>query len=178
MNAGWRDALTWSPWLTGAARWMSECAGCGRDCRSATGAPRTPGALTAHRALGIAIRRAGPRGDAGAALGVPEGLPVVIGAGDRPCEVLGTGALDTLPMVSWGTTANVSVPVDAVPTPLLPTTAKWGQRRHVSARSPPSTEFELGPQPDSHRLARVRLRVTGGVLGGLAEQGVAVPRTA
>ncbi len=44
-------------------------------------------------------------------LGIPAGLPVVIGAGDRPCEVLGTGADLERPMVSWGTTANVSVPV-------------------------------------------------------------------
>jgi sugar (pentulose or hexulose) kinase len=35
---------------------------------------------------------------------------VVIGAGDRACEVLGTGATGPVPMVSWGTTANVSVP--------------------------------------------------------------------
>jgi len=44
-------------------------------------------------------------------LGLTAGIPVVIGAGDRPCEVLGTGATDSSPMVSWGTTANVSVPV-------------------------------------------------------------------
>jgi xylulokinase len=44
-------------------------------------------------------------------LGIPAGLPVVMGAGDRPCEVLGTGADLERPMVSWGTTANVSVPV-------------------------------------------------------------------
>jgi xylulokinase len=35
---------------------------------------------------------------------------VVAGAGDRACEVLGTGASPRAPMVSWGTTANVSVP--------------------------------------------------------------------
>jgi xylulokinase len=44
---------------------------------------------------------------------------VVAGAGDRACEVLGTGASCTAPMVSWGTTVNVSVPhpgpVDALP---------------------------------------------------------------
>jgi xylulokinase len=39
------------------------------------------------------------------------GIPVVIGAGDRACEVLGTGSSEAWPMVSWGTTANVSVPV-------------------------------------------------------------------
>jgi len=49
------------------------------------------------------------------ALALPHGVPVVIGAGDRACEVLGTGASMSVPMVSWGTTANVSVPVDASP---------------------------------------------------------------
>ncbi len=44
-------------------------------------------------------------------LGLRAGLPVVIGAGDRACEVLGTNASASWPMVSWGTTANVSIPV-------------------------------------------------------------------
>jgi xylulokinase len=43
--------------------------------------------------------------------GVPVGVPVVVGAGDRQCEVLGAGATQARPMVSWGTTANVSWPV-------------------------------------------------------------------
>jgi xylulokinase len=43
-------------------------------------------------------------------LGIDPGAVVVIGGGDRACEVLGTGARDQKPMVSWGTTANVSVP--------------------------------------------------------------------
>jgi xylulokinase len=51
------------------------------------------------------------RADAASVLGIPAGLPVVVGAGDRACEVLGTAASLTRPMVSWGTTANVSVPV-------------------------------------------------------------------
>jgi xylulokinase len=46
-----------------------------------------------------------------AELGLPGGIPVVIGAGDRACEVLGTASSASWPMVSWGTTANVSVPV-------------------------------------------------------------------
>ncbi len=50
---------------------------------------------------------AGPAGE----LGLRVGVPVVIGAGDRPCEVLGAGSSPSWPMVSWGTTANVSVPV-------------------------------------------------------------------
>jgi xylulokinase len=36
---------------------------------------------------------------------------VVLGAGDRGCEALGVGATEKRPMVSWGTTANVSVPL-------------------------------------------------------------------
>ena len=53
----------------------------------------------------------------GAELGLRPGIPVVIGAGDRQCEVLGSGASEESPMVSWGTTANVSVPVHERPVP-------------------------------------------------------------
>jgi xylulokinase len=53
----------------------------------------------------------------GAELGLKPGIPVVIGAGDRQCEVLGSGASEDHPMVSWGTTANVSVPVHERPVP-------------------------------------------------------------
>ena len=53
----------------------------------------------------------------GAELGLRPGTPVVIGAGDRQCEVLGSGASEDIPMVSWGTTANVSVPVHERPVP-------------------------------------------------------------
>lgn len=55
-----------------------------------------------------------------AALGLHQGTPVVIGAGDRQCEVLGTGASAAWPMVAWGTTANVSVPVSSRPQPVPP----------------------------------------------------------
>jgi sugar (pentulose or hexulose) kinase len=48
-----------------------------------------------------------------AELGLRPGIPVVVGAGDRQCEVLGAGASLERPMVSWGTTANVSVPTGA-----------------------------------------------------------------
>jgi len=57
-----------------------------------------------------------------AELGLPSGIPVVIGAGDRACEALGTRASETWPMVSWGTTANVSVPVPRLPHPMDGTT--------------------------------------------------------
>jgi xylulokinase len=55
--------------------------------------------------------------EAAAATRLPAGIPVVIGAGDRPCEVLGAGSSETRPMVSWGTTANVSLPVATRPVP-------------------------------------------------------------
>jgi xylulokinase len=48
-------------------------------------------------------------------LGIDPGTPVVIGAGDRACEVLGAGATVDRAMVAWGTTANVSVPVGRLP---------------------------------------------------------------
>jgi xylulokinase len=54
----------------------------------------------------------------GAELGLRGGIPVVVGAGDRACEVLGTAASTDRPMVSWGTTANVSIPVDDFPAAL------------------------------------------------------------
>ena len=53
----------------------------------------------------------------GAELGLRPGIPVVIGAGDRQCEVMGSGSSEDHPMVSWGTTANVSVPVHERPVP-------------------------------------------------------------
>ena len=51
--------------------------------------------------------------DAAAELGLAPGCPVVLGAGDRACEVLGSAATSARPMVSWGTTANVSWPLEA-----------------------------------------------------------------
>ena len=43
-------------------------------------------------------------------LDLPPDAVLVLGAGDRACEVLGTGASTATAMVSWGTTTNVSVP--------------------------------------------------------------------
>jgi xylulokinase len=63
-------------------------------------------------------------------LGLPAGTPVVAGAGDRACEVLGAAASVARPVVSWGTTASVSVPVDGLADP-LPTgiaVTRGGQR--------------------------------------------------
>lgn len=58
------------------------------------------------------------RPEAAEELGLRAGLPVVVGAGDRPCEVLGAGASPSRAMVSWGTTANMSVPLPAWPDPI------------------------------------------------------------
>lgn len=60
------------------------------------------------------------REEAAQALGVPAGTPVALGAGDRPCEVLGSGAGSGRLMVSTGTTTNVSAPVAALPAGLDP----------------------------------------------------------
>lgn len=49
--------------------------------------------------------------EAMAALALGSSTAIVVGAGDRACEVLGVGASPTMPMVSWGTTTNVSIPV-------------------------------------------------------------------
>ncbi|HEY7106741.1 MAG TPA: FGGY family carbohydrate kinase [Acidimicrobiia bacterium] len=49
-------------------------------------------------------------------------VQVVAGAGDRACEVLGTGSSALAPMVSFGTTANASVP-HAGPPDALPIVA-------------------------------------------------------
>jgi sugar (pentulose or hexulose) kinase len=53
-----------------------------------------------------------------AELGLPAGIPVVIGAGDRACEVLGSASGPGRAMVSWGSTANVSLPSGVLPDPL------------------------------------------------------------
>jgi xylulokinase len=66
---------------------------------------------------------------AGAALGLPGRVTVVLGAGDRPCEAIGVGSSATAPMVSWGTTANVSVPFHG-PASSLPSHAQVS--RHVT----------------------------------------------
>ena len=90
-------------WTGDTPEVVPELAGPAGDLLPVPRAPTT-GAGTVHR-------------DAAPELGLPNAVPVVIGAGDRPCEVLGAGASRRQPMVSWGTTANVSVPVDARPDP-------------------------------------------------------------
>jgi xylulokinase len=68
------------------------------------------------------ITAPGSATDALAELGLRPGIDIVLGAGDRPCEVVGTGADDETPMVSWGTTTNVSIPHPG-PVGVLPTVA-------------------------------------------------------
>ena len=52
-----------------------------------------------------------------ATIGVPAGTPIVAGAADRACEVLGVDASATRPMISIGGTASVLSPVGHVPPP-------------------------------------------------------------
>ena len=66
--------------------------------------------------------------------GTWEGLPVVLGGGDRACEVLGTGATAQAPMLSWGTTANLTVPGAH---------EVAGGRRSVGLHGEPLTELGL-----------------------------------
>jgi sugar (pentulose or hexulose) kinase len=48
-------------------------------------------------------------------LALPTDVAAILGAGDRACEVIGVGAAVGAPMVSWGTTVNVSVPLPGPP---------------------------------------------------------------
>ena len=116
-----RDLVAW--WLTGvvatdptmasrsglydqAGNVVDELAGdSARRLAPVVPSDRVSGALTVRAAEG---------------LGLTAGTPVVIGAGDRPCEVIGSGATESGPMVSWGTTANVSVPVPRRPDRSVP----------------------------------------------------------
>jgi len=60
---------------------------------------------------------------AAAALGVPADVPVALGAGDRPCEVLGAGAVGERVAVSAGTTTTVSQAAPGIPAALDPRVA-------------------------------------------------------
>jgi sugar (pentulose or hexulose) kinase len=71
----------------------------------------------------VPARTALPTSAGAADLSLRAGIPVTIGAGDRACEVLGVGGSTHAPMVSWGTTANVSVP-DHGAASALPTIAQ------------------------------------------------------
>ncbi len=58
--------------------------------------------------------------EAAGRLGIPADIPVALGAGDRPCEVLGAGAGGGRVMLSTGTTTNVSAAVRGLPAALDP----------------------------------------------------------
>ncbi len=88
-------------------------------------------------------------GDSGAALaelGLRPGVDVVLGGGDRACEVVGTGAGDETPMVSWGTTTNVSIPHPG-PVGVLPTVA--AASRGTADRLPPRSRDSRRAAPRS-----------------------------
>jgi len=113
---GPRDLIVWR--LTGEVTTDETVA-------SATGLYDSAGALVAGLA-GQAAGRVpeavapttivgGLRPGPAAQLGLRVAIPVVVGAGDRQCEVLGVGASPTTAMVSWGTTANASIPVESWP---------------------------------------------------------------
>lgn len=61
--------------------------------------------------------------EAAVATGIPEGLPVIAGAADKACEVLGSGVLEKgTGCVSFGTTATIDVvsPKYVEPIPYIP----------------------------------------------------------
>jgi hypothetical protein len=118
-----------------------------------------PPVLAPDTVAGVLLRR-GPAAE----LGLAAGVPVVVGAGDRACEVLGTAASPDRPMVSWGTTANVSVPVEVFPGPSP--TVWWspgGHRglapggRSLGRRVPP----ELVVHPHRDRCPDVLMAAAG-----------------
>jgi xylulokinase len=113
-----RDLVAWR--LTGSVATdptlasLTGCYGPDGEVLAAVAGPvaaRLPGVVPSTRVTG------GTCAGAAELLGLRPAVPVVIGAGDRQCEVVGTGATGTRPMVSWGTTANVSLPVGAQPDP-------------------------------------------------------------
>jgi xylulokinase len=135
-----RDLVAW--YLTGTVATDPTLASLPPEC--ALGPP----VLASTAVLGPLLP--GPAAE----LGLPAAVPVVLGAGDRQCEVLGTCATAEQPMVSWGTTANVSFPLASPPSPV------------ASAPSPVASP----PSPTE----RPPLRLTRGALDGwLLEGGLA-----
>jgi xylulokinase len=114
-----RDLVGWR--LTGTVATdptLASLTGCYRTDGTVLGsmagsaADRLPPVVPSERVAGtVATPVAGE-------LGLSPGVPVVLGAGDRQSEVVGTGATAAVPMVSWGTTANVSLPVGDLPVPV------------------------------------------------------------
>ncbi len=111
-----RDLVVW--WLTGVVctdATMASRSGLydreGRlvDALAGDSARRLAPVFPSDRVSGTLTDRAAGE------LGLTAGTPLVVGAGDRPCEVIGSGATEGGAMVSWGTTANVSIPVGRRP---------------------------------------------------------------
>ncbi len=90
------------PTLASRTGWYSL--GDTRLCGDAL-ASRLPTLVTPVTKFSIAV-------GAATRLGLDGTVRVIPGAGDRTCEVLGSGATPTAPMTSWGTNANVAVPHD------------------------------------------------------------------
>jgi xylulokinase len=147
---GPRDAVVWR--LTGEV--MTDGTLAARTgCYSPDGAPLDAAPVDLLAPVRPSTHAVGPlTSEAAAALALPAGVTVVLGAGDRACEVLGAGATPDEPMVSWGTTANVSLPVDAVPEALdgrvaVSPGALGGHLVEcgLSAAGPPSTGSAASP---------------------------------
>lgn len=58
--------------------------------------------------------------DAATALGLPSGIPVALGGGDRPCEAVGGGVAGARAMDGTGTATSVSMTLPGVPERLHP----------------------------------------------------------
>ena len=99
--------------------------------------------------------------EAAQAMDLPEGIPVVAGGGDRPCEALGSGIGADGVMESTGTTSNVSAPLGKAPATmegarffatasrLLPLRARDEHHRGDPRWFPPislDTKSESGPK--------------------------------
>ena len=52
---------------------------------------------------------------AAGALGLPSGIPVALGAGDRPCEAVGIGLFGSRVIDSIGTASNICMTIDRLP---------------------------------------------------------------
>lgn len=77
--------------------------------RPRPGAELLPPIVTASTVIGHTVASAaGP-------LGIPVETPIVAGAGDRACEVLGSDASGARPLLSCGAAAHLSVPIKSIP---------------------------------------------------------------
>ncbi len=94
--------------------------------------------------------------EAAGLLEIPAGIPVALGAGDRPCEVLGAGAGGGRVMMSTGTTTNVSAAVPQIPT-------EWDLRVMCSLHAIESEVLlEQGMSASGAILRWMRDRLLGG----------------